>query len=98
MGNRAEGPERETESSRLEEQEKDHWVKLEVAWVWKWPLVKLNTSVFLSIQINRTNKLSIQKGRLQILHLIWHLNIRSHNAMLCRTIELVQNKLFILMF
>ncbi len=33
----------------------------------KWPLVIMNARVFLSIQINRTNKLSIKLGGSQIL-------------------------------
>jgi hypothetical protein len=42
MGNRAEVPERETESSRLAEQEKECWLNLEVAWVLEMTVNKLN--------------------------------------------------------
>jgi len=33
MGSKAERPERETESSISLEREKEHWLKLELAWV-----------------------------------------------------------------
>ncbi len=82
MGSKAERPERETESSILVEREREHWLKLELARVLKPSFGKLITRVFLSMQINRTNKLSIKKGGLKILHLIWRLNIRSHNTVL----------------
>ncbi len=57
MGSRAEMPERETVSSRLVVREKEHWLKLEVAWVLEMTVSKLKTLVFVSIQINGTNKL-----------------------------------------
>jgi hypothetical protein len=47
----------------------------------KWPLEKLNTRVFLVMQINRTNKVSIKLGGFQILQFLWCRNIHSHNAM-----------------
>ncbi len=61
VGSKAERPDRETESSILVEQERERWLKLEVASVLKTTDGKLNTRVFLSLQINRTNKLSIKK-------------------------------------
>ena len=85
MGSTAERPERETESNSLIKCEKEQWLKLEVAWVLETTIGKWNTRVILSMQINGTNKLSIKKGELQILRLIWHLNIRSYIAMLLHT-------------
>ncbi len=71
VGNRPEAPERETESSRLVVQEKERWLNLEMAWVIEMTGSKLSIWVFLSIQINRTNKLSIKKSDPQIILLIW---------------------------
>jgi len=51
--------------------------------VQKWPLEKLNAWLFLLIQINTINKLSIKLGGFQILQSLWCRNIRSHNAMFC---------------
>jgi hypothetical protein len=45
------------------------------------PLAKMDVGVFLVIQINRTNKLSIKLGGSQILQFLWCRNIRSHNDM-----------------
>jgi len=81
VGSKAERPKRETESSILVEREREHWLKLEVARVFEMTVDKLNFRVFLSMQISRTNKLSIKKGGPKIFHLIWRLNIRSHNTM-----------------
>jgi hypothetical protein len=55
VGSKAERPERETESSILVEREREHWLKLELARVLKPSFGKLNTRVFLSMQINRTD-------------------------------------------
>ncbi len=43
MGSSSERPERETESSRLVEWEREHWLELEVAWVLETTVGKLNT-------------------------------------------------------
>ena len=47
----------------------------------KWPLEKLNTRVFLVMQINRINELSIKLGGFQILRFFWCRNICSSNAL-----------------
>jgi hypothetical protein len=47
----------------------------------KWPLEKLKSRVFLVMQINEINKLSIKLGWFQNLQFFWCHNIRSHNAM-----------------
>ncbi len=46
----------------------------------KCPLEKLNTWVFLVMQINRINKLSIKFGGFQIPQFFWCRNIHSHNT------------------
>ncbi len=51
----------------------------------KWPLVKSNSWVFLSNQINRTSKVSITLGGSLILQFGWCHNIWSHDAMFCHT-------------
>ncbi len=43
MGSKAEMPERETVSNGLVVREKEHWLKLEVAWVSEMTVSKLNT-------------------------------------------------------
>ncbi len=43
MVSRAERPERETESSRLVERERERWLELEVAWVFEITIGKLNS-------------------------------------------------------
>ncbi len=47
----------------------------------KWPLVKMDTWVFLVMQINRTIKLSIKLGGSRILQFHWCRNICSHDDM-----------------
>ncbi len=43
MVSRAERPERETESSRLVERERERWLELEIAWVLDLTVGKLNS-------------------------------------------------------
>jgi len=52
----------------------------------KCPLDKLNARVFLVMQINMINKLSIKLVRFQILQFLWCRNIHSHNAMFPLTV------------
>ncbi len=49
----------------------------------KWLLVNLNTRVILSMQINRTNKLSMKLSGSQIQQFCWCHNICSHDYMFC---------------
>ncbi len=50
---------------------------------WKWPLVEMDTWVFLAKQINTINRLSIILGGSQMLPFHWRLNIRSHDNVFC---------------
>jgi hypothetical protein len=49
----------------------------------KWLLVKMDTRVFLVMQINRTNKLSTELGRSRIIQFHWCRNIHFHDDMFC---------------
>ncbi len=52
----------------------------------KWLLVKMNTCVFLAMQINTTNKLSIKLDGFWILQFLWCRNFHYHNDMFRHTL------------
>ncbi len=52
----------------------------------KWPVVKMDTRVFLVMQINRTNKLPIKLGGSRIHQFLWCHNICSHDDMFRRNV------------